>query len=101
MTTPRGCLRVLTATLMRLARRGDVAGFCAYVRGDAFLAAFVGLDPERRQSAMRCHAKAEALCEAEARQPLAQPKPIHARRSEKTNWTNPPKRAKLADAYLR
>ncbi len=31
MTTPGGCLRVLTQTLMRLARNGDVEGLRAYV----------------------------------------------------------------------
>src|SRR5262245_16077402 len=64
MTTPTGCLQVLTATLMRLARKGDVDGFRTYVRSDAFLAAFNGLDPGRRQSVMRSHARAEALCES-------------------------------------
>ena len=43
MRTPNGCLQVLTGTLMRLARRGDVDGFRSYVRSDAFLAAFNGL----------------------------------------------------------
>jgi hypothetical protein len=90
---------VLTQTLMRLARNGDVEGFSAYVRGDAFLAAFSGLKPGRRQSAMRCHARAEALCEAKARHPLVQPRPIDAKRTQKVNWRDPAMRAKLAAAY--
>ena len=64
MTKPRGCLRVLTAKLMRLAREGNVEGIRAYVRSDSFLADFTGLDPGRRQSVMRCYAKAATLCEA-------------------------------------
>ena len=67
MTTSRGCLRVLTGTLMRLARSGDVEGFRAYLRSDAFRAAFNGLDPDQRQSVLRCYGKAEELCEAKAR----------------------------------
>ena len=99
MTKPSGCLRVLTATLMGLAREGDVEGFRAYVRSNAFLTAFDGLDPNRRQSAMRCHGKAEALCEAKARHPLVKPGPIDAKRAQKVNWSDPAMRAKLADAY--
>src|SRR5262245_22265491 len=99
MTTPRGCLQVLTRALMRLARRGDVAGFRAYVGSDAFLAAFDGLDPGRRQSAMRTYAKAEALCEAKARPPLIQPRPIHSKGGCRTNWSNPEMRPKLAVAF--
>ena len=52
MTTAVGCLRLLTATLMRLAREGNVEGFRGYMSSDAFLEAFNGLDPDRRQSAM-------------------------------------------------
>src|SRR5215475_11020367 len=78
MTTPRGCLRTLTQTLMRLARRGDVEALREYLSSHMFMAAFSGLDPNRRQSAMRCYGRAEALCEARARHPLVQPKPIDA-----------------------
>ena len=78
MTSARGHLRVLTATLMGLAREGDVEGFRAYVRSNAFLTAFNGLDASWRQSVMRCHCKAESLCEAKARHPLVQPRPIDA-----------------------
>ena len=99
MTTPGGHLRVLTQTLMRLARIGDVGEFRAYVRSDSFLADFTGLDPGRRQSAMRCYAKAEALCEAKAAHPLIQPRPIDAKRAQKSNWSDPKMRAKLAGAY--
>src|SRR5262245_39731532 len=99
MTTPGGCLRVLTQTLMRLARNGDVEGFRAYVCSYAFLAAFNGLPAGRRQSAMRCHARAEALCEGKARHPLARPRAIDAKRAQKTNWSDPAVRAKLAGAY--
>jgi len=49
---------------MRLAREGNVEGIRAYVRSDSFLADFTGLDPGRRQSVMRCYAKAATLCEA-------------------------------------
>jgi hypothetical protein len=100
MTTPVGCLRVLTQTLMRLARNGDVDGFSAYVRSDAFLTAFNGLNPGRRQSAMRCHARAEALCERKARHPLVQPGPIDAKRTRKVAWRDPAMRAKLEAAYV-
>lgn len=99
MTTPIGCLRVLTQTLMRLARNGDVDGFSAYVRSDAFLTAFNGLNPGRRQSALRCYGRAEALCEARARHPLAKPAAIDAKRTQKVNWGDPAMRAKLAAAY--
>jgi hypothetical protein len=98
MTTPGGCLRVLTQTLMRLARNGDVEGFRSYVGSNAFLAAFSGLHPGRRQSAMRCHARAEALCERKASHPLVQPGPIDAKRSQKVNWKDPVMRAALAAA---
>jgi hypothetical protein len=99
MTKPRGCLRTLTQTLIRLARNGDVGGIRAYVRSDAFLAAFNGLDPNRRQTAMRSYANAEALCEAKARAPLVRPGPIDARRALKANWSDAAMRAKLARAY--
>ena len=101
MTTPRGCLRVITTVLKRLARNGDVERFRAYVRSGAFLAAFNGLDPERRQSTMRSYAKAETLCEAMARRPLVKPKPIDAKRVQKVSWGDPVMRAKLANAYAR
>ena len=89
---------MLTQTLMRLARNGDVEGFIAYVRSDAFLAAFSGLHPGRRQSVMRCHARAEALCEGKTRHPLVQPGPIDAKRSQKVNWRDPVMRANLVAA---
>jgi hypothetical protein len=101
MTTPKGCLRVLTGKLMRLARNGDVEGIRAYVRSDAFLAAFGGLDPRHRQTAMRCHFRAEALGEAKARHPLVPPRPIDAKRTQKVNWNDPAMRAKLAAAYAK
>jgi hypothetical protein len=84
---------------MRLARKGDVEGFRAYVRTDAFLAAFNGLDPGQRQSAMRCYATAEALCETKARFPLVKPRPIDAKRAQKADWSDPAMRVKLANAY--
>src|SRR5262245_10031216 len=99
MTTPRGCLRTLTQTLMRLARRGDVEALRDYLSSDTFLAAFNGLEPNRRQSAMRCYGRAEALCEARARHPLSKPGPIDAKRAQKANWSDPAMRTKLADAY--
>ena len=90
---------MLTGKLMRLARNGDVEGIRAYVRSDAFLAAFGGLDPGHRQTAMRCHFRAEALGEAKARHPLVKPRPIDAMRTQKVNWRDPAMRAKLAAAY--
>jgi hypothetical protein len=101
MTMPRGCLKSISTALRRLARYGDVEGFRAYVRSDAFLAAFNGLDPERRQSAMRAYAKADALCEAKAPHRLVKPKPIDAKRAQKVNWGDPVMRAKLVNAYAR
>ena len=101
MPTPRGCLKSISTALRRLARSGDVEGFRAYVRSDAFLTAFAGLDPERRQSAMRAYAKAEGLCEAKALHPLVKPKGIDAKRAEKIDWSDPIMRTKLADAYAR
>jgi len=74
---------------MRLARNGDVDGFSAYVRTDEFLTAFNGLNPGRRQSALRCYGRAEALCEARAGHPLAKPGPIDAKRTQKVNWGDP------------
>jgi hypothetical protein len=86
---------------MRFARSGDVDGFRAYVRGDAFLTAFNGLDPERRPSVMRSFVKAEALCEAKAQHPLVAPKRIEAKRAEKVAWGDLIMRTKLASAYAR
>ena len=57
MSTPRGNLSSISRTLKRLARYGDVAGIRAYVYGDGFLAAFNGLKPERRHSAMLVYAR--------------------------------------------
>lgn len=99
MTTPVGLLQSITTALKRLASNGDVEGLRAYVHGDAFLRAFNGLDPRRRATAMRCYARAEALCEAKAPRPLVKPGPIDARRAQKASWSDPAMRAKLADAY--
>ena len=68
----------------RLARYGDVAGIRAYVYGHGFLAAFNGLEPERRHSAMLVYAKAVAECEARARLPLAAPIALNARTIRET-----------------
>jgi len=96
MSSPRGNLSSISRTLKRFARLGDVAGIRTYVCGDAFIAAFKGLEPERRQTAMLLFAKAHATCEAKAKLPLA------ARMSAKlANWRDPTMRAKLADAYAR
>ncbi len=99
MTTPRACLQLISMALHRLAGRGDVDGLRAYLRSDHFLMAFNGLDPDRRHSAMRTFAKAEALCEVKARRPLVKPKAIHAKRAQKANWSDPVMRAKLALAF--
>jgi hypothetical protein len=101
MSTPRGCLRVITTALKRLARNGDVEGLRAYLRSEAYLAAFIGLEPERRQSAIRASARAETLCEANTPHRLVKPKPIDAKRSQKVDWGDPVMRAKLANAYAR
>ena len=101
MTTPRGFLKSITTAFMRLARNGDVDGLRSYLRSDNFLRAFNGLDPERRQSVMRTHSIAEDMCEARTRRRLVEPKPIHAKRAQKTSWDNPVMRAKLANAYTR
>jgi hypothetical protein len=94
-------LRTLTQTLMRLARRGDIERFRAFVASDSFMRAFAGLDPGRRQTAMRCYGKAQALCEAKTRHPLVQPRTIDAKRAHKADWSDPAMRARLADAYAR
>ena len=100
MSSPRGNLSSISRTLKRFARLGDVAGIRTYVRGDAFIAAFKGLDPERRQTAMLLFAEALATCEAKAKLPLAAPVALNARVSAKlANWRDPILRAKLADAY--
>ena len=101
MQTPRGCLKSISTAFQRLARSGDVEGFRAYVRSDAFLTAFAGLDPDRRQSAMRAYAKAEGLCEAKALHPLVKPKGYRRQAGEKVDWSDPVMRTKLADAYAR
>ena len=95
MTTPMGCLQSLTPAWKRLARKGDVEGLRAYVRSDAFLRAFNGLDPNRRQSAMRSYANAEAFCEAKTRHPLVKPGTIDARRAQKANLSGPAMRVKI------
>ena len=101
MTTPRGFLKSITTAFMRLARNGDVDGLRSYLRSDNFLRAFNGLDPERRQSVMRTHSIAEDMCEARTRRRLVEPKPIHAKRAQKADWSNPVMLAKLANAYAR
>src|SRR5262249_42860450 len=84
----------------RLARHGDVAGLRAYVCGDAFLAAFLGLDPERRHTVMLVYARAVSECEGRAKLPLAAPVALNARTFSKlANWRDPARLAKLADAY--
>jgi hypothetical protein len=90
---------MLTATFMRLARRGDVEAFRAFVSSEGFIRAFTGLDPKQRQSAMCCYGKAQELCEAKARYPLVRPKPIDAQRIRKADWRDPAMRARLANAY--
>ena len=87
--TPKACLQLISMALHRRAHRGDVDGLRAYLRSDAFLMAFNGLDPERRRSAMRSFAKAETLCEVNARRPLVKPKPIHATRARRPIGATP------------
>src|SRR5258705_12744226 len=97
--TPRGHLQSITAALARFARNGDVNAFRNYLRSESFIKGFIGLAPEHRQSVMRAHARADALCEAKARYPLAKPAPIDAKRAQKANWSDPSIRAKLADGF--
>lgn len=98
-TTPIRRLQSLTMAFKRLASRGDIEGLRAYPRSEAFLRAFNGLDPNRRESAMRSYAKAEANCEAKTSHPLVKPGPIDARRAQKANWSNAAKLARVAEAY--
>ena len=80
----------------------DLSGMRTYVRSDTFIAAFKGLDPERRQTAMLLFAEVHAACEAKAKLPLAPPTALNARRSAKlANWRDPSVRAKLAATYAR
>ena len=95
----RGCLRTLTQTLMRLARRGNFEAIRDYLSSDAFLHAFVGLAPRHRQSVMRTYSKAEILCEVNARHRLTTPKRIDAKRAEKISWADATMKARLAAAY--
>jgi hypothetical protein len=100
MSSARGNLSSISRTLTRLARYGDVAGIRAYVCGHAFLAAFNGLDPERRHSVMLVYSRAIAECEGRARLPLVAPVALNARaRGKLANWRDPAMLAKLADAY--
>jgi hypothetical protein len=102
MSTPRGDLASISRNLRRLARLGDVAGMRTYICGDVFIAAFKGLDPGRRQTAMLLFAEVHATCEAKAKRPLAPPIALNGRLSAKlANWRDPIKRAKLAAAYAR
>ena len=95
----RGCLRVLTGTMMGYARLGDVDGLRAYLSSDAFVDLFMGVAPGRRQTVLRSYSKAEVLCEAKARHPLVHAKPIDMGRVQKTDWSDPARRAKLSEAY--
>lgn len=106
MKNPAGQLRLLTQTMRRLARYGDVQGLRSYMCSDAFLAAFVALDPPRRRTAMLAYADAEAICESKTRQPLAKPTPVseRKRKGERKNvadWRDPVMLAKLSNAYAR
>ena len=102
MSSPRGYLSSISRILKHFARLGDVAGIRSYVRSDAFIAAFKGLDPERRQTAMLLFAEAHVTCEARAKMPLAAPVALNARISENlANWRDLTMLSKLADAYSR
>jgi len=102
LSSPKGYLSAISTTLKRFARYGDAAGFRSYVRSDAFLDAFNGLNPERRHSAMLVYAEAHAMCEAKTRLRLATPVALNARTSVKlANWRDPAMLAKLAEAYAR
>src|SRR5262245_65412090 len=101
MTTPIGYLQSLTMARKRLAKKGDVEGLRAYACSEAFLRDFNGLDPNRRQSAMRSYVKAEALCEDRAPHPLVKPRPIDTRRAQKVNGNHPTIRARFEADYAR
>jgi hypothetical protein len=102
ISNPRGNLSSICKILKQFARYGDVAGIRSYVRGCSFLAAFNRLDPERRHSAMLAYFEAYALCEVNAKLPLAAPIALNARTSAKlANWRDPAMRTKLAHAYAR
>lgn len=99
--TPKGHLNVLTRTLRRHARYGDVAGFRAFVGSDEFVRLFVGAaqNPIYRRPAMLVYAEAEALCEAKARMPLGKPRSVaDGVRSQHANWRDPAMQAKLRAA---
>ena len=102
MSSPRGDLSSISRTLKRFARRGDVAGLRTYVASGAFLAAFNGLEPKRRQVVMLAYVEAHALCEAKAKLPLAAPVALNSRASAKlANWRDQTMRTRLAAAYER
>ena len=101
MTTPRGCLKSITAAFRRLARTGDVEGLRAYSAAtpscvpsmvSTLSAARVSCAPTRPRKLM---------CEATAPHRLVKPKPIHAKRAQKASWGDPVMLAKLANAYVR
>jgi len=85
--------------MMGYARLGDVDGLRAYLSSDAFVDLFMGVDPGRRQTVLRSYSKAEVLCEAKARHPLVHAKPIDMGRAQKTDRSDPARRAKLFEAY--
>jgi hypothetical protein len=98
--SPRGHLAAISKALRRFARYGEVAKLRDYVRSDAFLEAFSGLEPRRRHTAMLVYVEAVAECEARARLPLAVPVALYARTSVTlADWRDPAMQAKLADAY--
>ena len=99
-TVPECCPACGNTSIYRhgMARRRE--GFRAYVRSDAFLGTFNGLDPKRRLSALRASASAETFCEANAPNRLVKPKPIDANRAQKTTWSDPVMLAKLANAFV-
>jgi hypothetical protein len=77
-------------------------GLRIYVASEAFLAAFNGLEPKRRQTVMLAYVEAHALCEAKAKLPLAAPVALNAPASAKlANWREPAMQARLAEAYVR
>ena len=90
MVNPRGDLSSISRTLKRYARRGDVAGLRIYVANEAFLAAFNGLEPKRRQNVMLAYVEAHALREANTKLPIAAPVALNARARQKlANWRDP------------
>jgi hypothetical protein len=100
MRNSKGDLSSISKTLKRYARHGDIAGLRTYGASEAFLEAFVGLEPKCRLTVMAGYVEARAICEAKANLPLAAPIALNARASAKlANWRDRAMQTRLAEAY--